>query len=66
MFGLELLSHGESQGAFIKSFIGRNCHVKLVSNSHEEHASFGAFDSNLTDDLIEALLVEFLSDGANA
>ena len=63
---LKLLSHGKSQRAFVKCFICRNGHVKFVSDSHQKHSSFRAFDGHLTDDLIEALLVEFLSDGAYA
>lgn len=38
----------------------------LVSDPHQEEPSLPAVDGDLPDDFIEALVVELLSDGADA
>ena len=41
-------------------------HTKFIPNSHEEVATLRAIQRDLPYDLVEALTVEFLSDGADA
>ena len=38
----------------------------FISDSHEKKSSFRTVDSDLSDDLIEALAEQFLSDGTDA
>lgn len=66
LFGLELLPHSEGHRTLVQSFIGRNCHFEFVANAHQKKASLGAVDGHLTDDLVEALVMELLADGADS
>jgi len=65
VFGLELLAHGEGNGTLVKSLIGSDGHLDFISDSQEEDTTLGFSQSNLTDNLIEALGEELFSDGAD-
>lgn len=43
-----------------------NSHLDLVADSNEEETTFGAVNSDLSDELVEALGEKLLSDGADA
>lgn len=45
---------------------GRGYGADLVSDSDEEQSAFSAIDGDLSDEFIETLRVEFLSDGTDA
>ena len=66
MLGLELLAHGEGHGALVQSLIGRNGHFDLVTDSEEEKSTLWQIQSDLTDDFVEALGEELLTNWANA
>ena len=65
VLGLELLSHGEGHGALIECLVGGNGHLDLITHSEEEQAALWLVQSDLTDDLVEALGEELFSDGAD-
>ena len=65
VLSLELLSHGEGNRALIKSLIGSDCHLDLISDSEKKQASLWLAQSNLPDNLIKALRKELLSDWAD-
>ena len=46
--------------------VGGDSHHDLVTNTEEEQSALGQVESDLTDDFIEALGEELLTDGANA
>ena len=50
----------------VESLIGCDSHHDLVTNTKEEQSALGQVESDLTDDLIEALGEELLTDGADA
>ena len=50
----------------VESLVGGDSHHDLVTNTEEEQSALGQVQSNLADDLIEALGEEFLTDRANA
>ena len=62
----EGLAHTISDGAFIKSLVGLNRHLYLVTDTYQQETTFGALNGDLADQLVEALSVEFLTDGAYA
>lgn len=66
LFGLKLFSHGEGQRALVKSFVGTDGHIEFVPNSHQQNSPFRGIDGGLSDDFVEALLVEFFANGANS
>jgi hypothetical protein len=66
VLSLELLSHGESDRALIEGLVSGDGHLDLIANSQEEEATFGLVEGHLSDDLIEALREELLSNGADA
>lgn len=73
LFRLQCLPHSISNRRFIKCLVGLNCltkrakyHSNLVSDSNQEESSFGAVNGNLSDQLIEALRVELLSNGTDS
>jgi len=65
VFGLELLAHGESDGTLVESLVSGDSHLDFISDSQEEDTTLGLSQSNLTDNLIEALGEELFSDGAD-
>ena len=65
VLSLQLFAHGESHTGLVKSLIGGDRHLDLVANSQKEEATLGLGQSNLSDDFVEALTEELLSDGAD-
>ena len=43
--------------------VGGKCHFEVVPDSHQKNASFWEVDGGLADDLVEKLVMNFLSDG---
>ena len=82
VLGLQLLAHSECYGALnsrkvsfcglnlnlplVKGLIRGNSHLDLVANSEQEQTSFGLTQSDLTNDLIEALREKLFTHWANA
>ena len=62
----EGLAHAIRNRAFIQSLVGLDRHLDLVADAHQQETALGALDGDLADQLIEALRVEFLADGADA
>jgi hypothetical protein len=56
----------EHQTAFVESLVGSKGHLEVIPDSHQENAPFWQVHSCLPDDLIEELVVDFLSDGTDA
>ena len=46
--------------------VGRQRHLKLAAQSQQQQAALGAGYGDLADDLLEALPIEFLTDGTDA
>jgi len=65
VFSLELLAHGEGDGTLVESLVSGDSHLDFISDSQEEDTTLGLSQSNLTDNLIEALREELFSDGAD-
>lgn len=63
---LQLFPHREGQRALVEGFVCADGHVELVPHSHKQDSSLGRIDGDLSDDLVEALLVQLLADGTNA
>lgn len=66
LLSLQLLPHREGQRALVEGFVCADGHVELVPHPHQQDASLGRIDGDLPDDLVEALLVQLLADGAYA
>lgn len=66
MFSLELLAHGEGHRTLVQSLVGSNGHFDLITDSEEEKSTLWQIQSDLTNDLVEALGEELLTDWANA
>jgi len=58
--------HAISDRALVKGLISLDSHLDFVTNTDQKETSFGAVDGDLTDQLIEALRVEFFANRANA
>ena len=65
LFGLKLLPHRESNRTFVQSFVSFDGHIELILHPHEQDSSFRTVDCSLADNLVEALLVQLLSNRAN-
>ena len=50
----------------VKGLIGSDGHLNLVTDSEEEKSTLWQIQSDLTNDLVEALGEELLTNGANA
>jgi hypothetical protein len=62
---LQGFSHSKCNWTFVESLISLDGHFDLVSDSDEEEPPFRAVDSDLSNELIEGLWIELLSDGAD-
>lgn len=66
MFGDVSLSIAEDQRALIQCLVSCKSHFQVVSDFHQEEPSLRQVDSRLTDDFIEQLSMQFLSNGTDA
>ena len=66
VLGEQLLSHGERHCALIKSLVGRVGLLDVIADAQEKKTTHWLVKSHLTDNLVKALLEEFLSDRAEA
>ena len=66
MLCLQLLSHGESNELLIESLVGSDSHFDFVSDSEQQESTLGLIEGDLTDDLVEALAEELLTNGADS
>ena len=66
MLSLELLAHGKCHGTLVQSLVGSNGHFDLITDSEEEESALWQIQSHLTDDLVEALGEELLTDWTDA
>ena len=62
----ERLSHAVSDRALVEGLVGLDRHLDLISHAHKEEAALGGVDSDLSDQLVEALGEEFFAEGADA
>ena len=66
VFGKQLLSHGERHCALIKSLVGRVGLLDVITDAQEKKTTHWLVKSHLTDNLVKALLEQFLADWAEA
>ena len=66
MFSLELLAHGKSHTGLIEGLVGGNCHLDFVTDSEQKETAFRLRQSNLSDNLIEALGEKLFADWADS
>ena len=66
VLGKQLLSHGERHCALIKSLVGRVGLLDVIADAQEKKTTHWFVKSHLTDNLVEALLEQFLADRAEA
>ena len=64
MLRQQLLPHGEGDSALVQSLICSVSQLDIISDSQEEQAPLRLIKRHLSDNLIEALLEQFLTDGA--
>jgi len=62
LIGFDDAPHAVVDAAFVQVFIGFDLVSVLVSNSDQKETSLPAVDGDLSDDFVETLVVEFLSD----
>jgi len=66
VLSLQLLAHRESHTGLVQSLVGGDRHLDLVAHSQKKETALWLRQSNLSDDLVEALTEELLSHGADA
>jgi hypothetical protein len=66
LIGFDDAPHAVVNAAFVQVFIGFDLISVLVSNSDQKETSLSAVDGNLSDDFIETLVIQFLSDRTKA
>ena len=66
LLGHQSFSHAVSDGWFIEGLVSLNCHFYLVTDSNQEESSLGTVNCDLSNELIKALGVKFLSDWADS
>ena len=66
MLSKQLLSHGERHCALIKSLVGRVGLLDVIADAQEKKTTHWFVKSHLTDNLVKALLEQFLADRAEA
>ena len=62
----EGFAHAVGDRTFVERLVGLDGHLDFVTHTHKQESAFGALDRNLTDQLVEALGVEFFSNRADA
>ena len=58
-------AHTVSDGALVKSLVSLNSHADFISNTDQQESTLSAVNSDLTDQLIEALGVQLFTDRAD-
>jgi hypothetical protein len=66
LFGLEGFTHSVGDGTLVQSLECLYRHFYFVSHTHQQKAPLGAVNCNLPNYLVEALRVQFFSDGADS
>ena len=66
MLGHEGLAHTVGNRTLVQCLVCLNGHLDLVSDAHEEEATLGAVDGDLSDELIEDLREELFTEWADA
>ena len=66
VLSLQLLLHCKSDRALVQSLVCCNSHLNLISNSKEKKSTLWQIQSNLTNDFIETLSKELLSNWADS
>ena len=66
LFCLESLAHAVGNGAFIQGLVGLDGHFDFVAHAHQEESPLGTIYRRLSDQLIERLRVQLLSNRANS
>ena len=66
ILSLDLLTHGESHTALVKSLVSGDRHFNLITDAKEEETTLSLTERYLSDNLVEALREELLTDGADA
>ena len=59
------LAVAEDQAAFVEGLVACKGHFEVVSDSHQQNASLRKIHTRLSDNLIEKLVMQLFSDGAN-
>lgn len=65
VLGLQLFAHGKCHRTLVESLVGGNSHFDFITDTEEEKSALWQIQSDLTDDLIETLGEELLTDWAN-
>ena len=65
LLGAQSFAHTIGDWTLIEGLVSLNCHLDLVTNTHQQEATFGTVDGNLTDQLIKALGKKFLTEWAD-
>eukprot|EP00438_Fugacium_kawagutii_P032188 Skav209039 [mRNA] locus=scaffold2483:106391:107149:- [translate_table: standard] len=63
---LQRLAHSECDGRLIEALVCTYSHPDFISDTQQQQASLSTNDGDLSDELIKALRVELLTNGANA
>lgn len=66
VLGLQLFAHGEGYGGLVQGLVSGDCHSDLVADSKKEQASFGLGESDLSNDLVEALREKLFTNWADS
>mmetsp|Transcript_21082 Transcript_21082/g.46400 ORF Transcript_21082/g.46400 Transcript_21082/m.46400 type:complete len:236 (-) Transcript_21082:82-789(-) len=63
---LQCLAHSKCDGRLVEALIRANRHPDFISDSQQQQSTFRTNDGDLSDEFIEALRIQFLTDGTNA
>ena len=66
LFSLESFAHAIGYRAFVEGLVGLNGHFDFVAHAHQEESSLCTIYRRLSDQLVERLRIQFLSNRANS
>ena len=66
LFSLESFAHAIGYGAFIEGLVGLNGHFDFIAHAHQEEASLCTIYRRLSNQLVERLRIQLLSNRANS